>query len=71
MVSYVFEDLRKRKAPNNYIQFGTHSLFKFELGWLVRNWFHDMVASIWQQHIRGITTMENWQGKIRSLRQHL
>ena len=39
-------------------QFGTRSLFKFELGWLIRDGFHDMVSSIWQQHTRGYSAME-------------
>jgi hypothetical protein len=52
-------------------QFGTRSLFKFELGWLIRDGFHDMVALIWQQHTRGYSATEKCQGKIRSLRQYL
>ena len=39
-------------------QFGTQSLFKFELGWLIRDGFHDMVATIWRQQTRRITAIE-------------
>ena len=28
---------------------GNHTLFKFEQGWLIRDDFHDMVSSIWDQ----------------------
>jgi hypothetical protein len=41
-------------------QFRNHSSFKFELGWLIRDGFHDMISSIWQQETRGDTTMGKW-----------
>ena len=52
-------------------QHGRHSMFKFELGWLIRDGFYDMVANIWQQETKGVTAIERWQNKIRSLRQYL
>jgi hypothetical protein len=32
---------------------GNHVVFKFELGWLIRDGFHDMATSIWEQQTRG------------------
>jgi hypothetical protein len=45
--------------------------FKFELGWLLRDGFHDMFHDIWTNEVSGQTPMEKWQNKIRRLRQHL
>ena len=45
--------------------------FKFELGWLLRDGFYDMVREVWSYESRGQSPMENWQAKIRKLRQHL
>jgi hypothetical protein len=56
------------KAPTSLRNFLE---FKFELGWLVREGFFDLVSSIWQQESRGETTIQLWQNKIRSLRQYL
>jgi hypothetical protein len=50
---------------------GNHTLFKFEQGWLIRDDFHDMVSSIWDQETKGCTAMEKWQNKIWAIRQHL
>ena len=44
--------------------------FKFELGWLLRDGFYDMVREVWSYESRGQSPMENWQAKIRKLRQH-
>jgi hypothetical protein len=49
----------------------TSPMFKFELGWLLRDGFMDMVRDIWMNTTVGCTPMERWQGKIRRLRQHL
>jgi hypothetical protein len=43
------------KAPTNL---GNHYEFKFELVWLIREGFHDMVSSIWQQENRGETAIQ-------------
>lgn len=55
-------------APTNL---GNHYEFKFELAWLIRDGFHDMVSSIWQQENRGESAIQVWQNKIRPLRQYL
>jgi hypothetical protein len=52
-------------------QVATQPMFKFELGWLLRDGFKEMVIDIWTNTIVGRTPMERWQGKIRKLRQHL
>jgi hypothetical protein len=36
--------------------------FKFELGWLHRYGFHDMVKSVWERP--GTTPIERWNNKI-------
>jgi hypothetical protein len=46
-------------------------IFKFELGWLLRDGFKEMVRDIWTSTIVGRMPMERWQGKIGRLRQHL
>jgi hypothetical protein len=46
-------------------------MFKFELGWLLRDVFMDMVRDIWTYTIVGSTPMERWQGKTYRLRQYL
>jgi hypothetical protein len=52
-------------------QLATQPMFKFELGWLLRDAFMEMVRGIWTNTRVGRTPMERWQGKIRRLRQHL
>jgi hypothetical protein len=52
-------------------QLATQPMFKFELGWLLRDGFMEMVRGIWTNTRVGETPMERWQGKIRRLRQHL
>jgi hypothetical protein len=46
-------------------------IFKFELGWLLRDGFMDMVKKVWSEEDTGSTPMEKWQAKIRRLRQFL
>ncbi|WVZ84217.1 hypothetical protein U9M48_031271 [Paspalum notatum var. saurae] len=48
-----------------------HSVFKFELGWLLRDGFFNMVKDIWVSTDIGSNPMERWQVKIRRLRQQL
>ncbi|WVZ77300.1 LOW QUALITY PROTEIN: hypothetical protein U9M48_025183, partial [Paspalum notatum var. saurae] len=50
---------------------GSPPLFKFELGWLLRDGFFDMVKDIWSSTNFGQTPLERWQNKIRRLTQHL
>jgi hypothetical protein len=46
-------------------------LFKFELGWFLRDGFQEMVKNVWLSENSGSTPLERWQAKIRRLRQHL
>jgi hypothetical protein len=46
-------------------------MFKFELGWLLRDSFMEMVRDIWENTVVGQTPMERWQGMIHRLRQYL
>jgi hypothetical protein len=45
--------------------------FKFELGWLLKEGFFDVVSEVWRKESRGTTSMQRWQNKIRRLRQFL
>lgn len=45
--------------------------FKFELGWLLRDGFLDMVKTTWASVTVGNTPLERWQAKIRRVRQYL
>jgi hypothetical protein len=45
--------------------------FKFELGWLHRDGFNDMVKSVWERPLGGWTPIERWNNKICSVRKHL
>jgi hypothetical protein len=49
----------------------TAHLFKFELVWLLKDGFYDLVTDIWQRERKGSTSLEIWQNKIRSLRKYL
>jgi hypothetical protein len=44
--------------------FSNPSMFKFELGWLLRHGFFDMVRDIWQSLQEGHTPLDKWQPKI-------
>ena len=41
--------------------------FKFELGWLTRDGFFELVKEVWESENRGQSPMEQWQNKIRRL----
>jgi hypothetical protein len=45
--------------------------FKFELSWLLKEGFFDVVHEVWRKENRGVTSMQRWQNKIRRLRQFL
>jgi hypothetical protein len=45
--------------------------FKFELGWLLKDGFFEVVSEVWRKENRGATAMQKWQNKIRRLRQFL
>jgi hypothetical protein len=46
-------------------------MFKFELGWLLRDGFMDMVRDVWNSVHDREDVMRCWQVKIRRLHQHL
>jgi hypothetical protein len=46
-------------------------MFKFELGWLLRDGFMEMVRNVWDSVKDEEESMRCWQSKIRRLRQHL
>jgi hypothetical protein len=48
-----------------------HYQFKFELGWLLRDGFKEMICDIWQSVQQGSNPLETWQKKRRRLRQFL
>ncbi|KAJ1267831.1 hypothetical protein BS78_07G088000 [Paspalum vaginatum] len=48
-----------------------HSDFKFELGWLLREGFFDMVKDVWSSTDVRSSPLDRWQAKIRKLRQYL
>jgi hypothetical protein len=45
--------------------------FKFELGWLQREGFHDMVKKVWERPVAGNTPIMRWNKKMRALRKYL
>jgi hypothetical protein len=55
----------------NTCSWGQQNSFKFELGWLLRNGFIDMVKELWVEETGVLSPMEAWQRKIRRVRQHL
>jgi hypothetical protein len=46
-------------------------IFRFELGWLLRDDFHELVKEVWSKEKRGSTPLQRWQFKIQRLRQFL
>jgi hypothetical protein len=49
----------------------TQPSFKFEMGWLLRDGFIDMIREIWSNTSSGGTPMEEWQGEIHRVREYL
>jgi hypothetical protein len=45
--------------------------FKFELGWLSRDGFEDMVKEVWNRPVKGSSAILRWNNKISALRKHL
>jgi hypothetical protein len=56
----------RNTSSSNY-----QSMFKFELGWLLRDGFTDMVREVWNNVDDQIDSMKCWQSNIRRVRQHL
>jgi hypothetical protein len=52
------------KSPGNH-------RFKFELGWLQRDGFHDLVKTVWDRPVSTTSPIQRWNHKIRVLRSHL
>jgi hypothetical protein len=50
---------------------GNSKEFRFELGWLLRDNFFDLVTPVWQSEYRGNTAMTRWQNKIRRTKRFL
>ena len=42
------------------------SQFKFELGWLHREGFHDMVKTVWERPVAGRTPIQRRNNKMRA-----
>src|SRR3954469_12772435 len=45
--------------------------FKFELGWMIRDGFYEMVKAIWEKPVDGQTPILRWNNKMRTLRKFL
>jgi response regulator RpfG family c-di-GMP phosphodiesterase len=45
--------------------------FMFELAWLQRDGFHDMVKAVWDRPTTAVSTIQRWNYKIRALHSHL
>jgi hypothetical protein len=45
--------------------------FKFELGWLLREGFIEMVKEVWENENGGSNSLERWQARVRRMRQFL
>ena len=45
--------------------------FKFELGWLHREGFFEMVKRVWETPVPVLTPIQRWNNKISALRKHL
>jgi hypothetical protein len=47
------------------------NLFKFELSWLLKEEFYELVTEVWHKENRGSSSLEKWHNKIRHLRRYL
>jgi predicted secreted Zn-dependent protease len=47
---------------------GNQPPFRFEVGWLLRDEFFELVSNVWNKETRGEMPMKKWQNKIRRLR---
>ena len=45
--------------------------FKFDLVWLHREGFHEMVKEVWERPVAGTTPIQRWNNKIRAVLTHL
>jgi hypothetical protein len=47
------------------------NMFKFELSYLLKEDFYELVTEVWHKENRGSSSLEKWQNKIRHLRRYL
>jgi hypothetical protein len=52
-------------------QLNKPNMFKFELGWLLKDGFYELVADLWHKEKKGSTLTEKWQNKTKYLRKYL
>jgi hypothetical protein len=45
--------------------------FKFELGWLNREGFVDLVRTVWEKPVAGLDPIQRWNNKLRATRRYL
>jgi hypothetical protein len=45
--------------------------FKFKLGWLQWEGFHDMVKNVWERQVSGNTPSLRWKNKMCAMLKHL
>ena len=45
--------------------------FKFELAWLHREGFVEIIKKVWERPAIGRTPIQRWNNKIRAMRRHL
>jgi hypothetical protein len=45
--------------------------FKFEIGWLHRQGFQNMVKKVWERPVVGDNPIQRWNNKMRATRKHL
>ena len=50
---------------------GNKAIFSFELSWLRKEGFYDLITREWNSVTTGSSPIERWQNKIRHLRQYL
>jgi hypothetical protein len=50
---------------------GKSPQFKFELGWLHRDGFADIVKEVWNNSVTGQSPIQRWSNKVRTLWKYL
>jgi hypothetical protein len=46
-------------------------MFKFELGWIQREGFQDMIKRIWERPAAHGSPIQRWRNKMHALRKHM
>ena len=44
-----------------------HHQFKFELGWLHREGFDDLIKEVWARPVQGGSPIQRWNNKVRNM----